>query len=396
MPRYSYEGYSSSGLEVSSVLAASSKESALADLEASGLLITNIHQVLSFGGASKVPTEALYRFNQELLSVTRAGIPLVDSLKMVIPRDDSPLLTSILEKVIDKLSSGSSFSVACKDFPEAFDPIYLASIQTSEHTGDLVEALQQYNAILSRKLNVDKSIKAALYYPAFLASVLVVVLAVLFVFVIPSFSELYDSFDAALPGPTQVILAIAAIAPYAIVASAILLLVATITWKLSDKPKLVLIRVDRALNRVPVIGKTRVNIQFSQIMRMLSGLLVSGSPLVDSLRITAQSFSDKQVGLDLTKVAKSVEHGESFSQAMKHTKHLSSTSTKMLQTGEKSGNLGPMIGELANKVEGELESQLKQFTSLFEPVVMLFLGLIVGFVIVAMYLPIFYLADVVS
>lgn len=395
MPRYRYEGYKQSGIQVCSVVAAPNKNAARVELETSGMLVTSIRPVLA-GVSSRVKPEALSLYNQELLSLIKAGIPLVEAIKMVIPRKDSLLLSSILERLIDDVSAGRPFSEACEDFPEAFDAIYIAAIRTSENTGNLADSLNQYQHLLDRQIKIRKDIKHALYYPAFLLFAVIAVLIVLFVFVVPSFSELYESFDASLPLPTLVILAISKIAPVVVGVVTVICVTGVFLWRIFEKSNATLLKVDSFVNRIIVIGKIRKEIQFSQVMRMLSGLVVSGTPLLEAMKITAYSYKSTMLGDDIGQASNSIESGGNLCDAFEPSIFFSSQSLRMIQSAERSGALGDMLAELAIITESNLETHLKQLTSLFEPIIMLLLGLIVGAVILSMYLPIFYLADIVS
>lgn len=397
MPNFQYKGYDAKGVSVSDTMAARSKEAALEQLNELGLLVTNISTVkFKRGSSAKVKNSDFIVFNQELLALIKAGIPLVDALKMCLPRPKKSSLNSILQQVHQRLLQGKSFSQAIADFPDVFDKVYLSSIQISEQTGSLETALIQYLDYLSKKVEIASKIKQALVYPAFLLTTLIGVMGVLFIFVVPSFSELYEDLGAELPVATQIILNIATVAPHAVIIIILVIVLLTITGKSLELSPTTKVYIDKALNDIPMTGRIRQGIQQSRILRMLDGLLASGSPLVASLNIVSDSFSNTFFGYKLKLVAEEVKGGGAFSISLDKHRFLPEQHLKMIHIGENSGSLADMMANVATYMESQVESQLKAITTLFEPIVMLLLGLLTGAIIISMYLPIFYLAEVVG
>jgi len=331
-----------------------------------------------------------------MIALVRAGVPLADALEMCIPRERQEVFTKILKSVCDYVKQGLNYSEACLKFPEAFDSIYAASIKTGEETGNLLEVLKQYQAYLMRIQKTEREIKQALYYPVFLFASLVVVMTILFVFVVPSFSELYSSLNAELPVITRVTLAVSQVFPVILVFIAFFVIVSTVLWKSMNKPDGLIVWVDGLVNHIPMIGGIRRDLQKSRVTRMLAGLLSAGTPVVPSLKICASAFSKTQLGISMSRSASLVQSGAALSESLKRQNILQPQLVRMIRTGEESGSLAEMLENVAVFIEEKLDTRLSGLTAIFEPAMMLLLGLMVGVVIISMYLPIFFLSEVVG
>lgn len=397
MPTYKFEAYDADGTSLVSTMVAPSQKAAIENLQQAGMLVGKIRPAFTGKVSSRaINNKIFYQFNQELIALVRAGIPLVEALGMCSSRPDDTNFTNILIDVRKKVLGGKSFSEACHDFPEVFDTVYVASIRTSEQTGELREALIHYQSYLERKIKIQKEIKQALYYPIFLIFALGIVLAILFIFVVPKFTELYSGFNMELPFATRMIIKIAQASPIIVACITIFTIAGTAMWNFLEKPKSFLLQLDQILLMLPILGNTRKMLHQSRLMTMLSGLLLAGTPLVLALKISAESLAGLQLGVAIGNVVHDVEEGNKFSESLAKQSALSEQVIKMLDIGENSGALEYMMKEVALYSEEMLDDRLKQITALFEPTLMLLIGLLVGIVIVAMYMPIFFLAEVVQ
>ena len=397
MPYFKYEAYNQSGSKVAGSLVASSKQSAMRELEQGGLFIASVQEQISATILrKKVPQKSFSRFNKEMIALTRAGVPLLDALSMCSTRPNEPYLTGLLNQAKTKVANGERYSSSCESFPEVFDSFYVAAMRTGEHSGDLLKAMRRYQSYLDRKMRVSKEIRNALYYPLFLLSALILVLILLFTFVVPSFAELYESFEAELPFATRAVLALADIVPAVILVLGLCMGAAIGVLRLVDIPNETKVFVDRVILKLPVWGKFRQNVQRSRIMMLLGSLLDAGSSLTNSIQILAMSSRGLNVELSLQKVQQDIENGERFADSVSRHSLLDEQMAGMLASGEKSGSLAQMMDEVSTYLDETVEEQLKAITSLFEPIIMVFLGVLVGIVLIAMYLPIFFMAEVVQ
>lgn len=397
MPRYKFKGYDKDGTEVLDILTAPSRTAAIDELERIGILVTSLRAVILQKTMSRcVSGREFHGFNQEMIALTRAGIPIVECLDMCIPQPNNNPFTEVLRKVRQKVIDGQAYSDACEQYPEVFDLVYVSTVRTSEQTGELLTSLKQYQHYIERRIKLIGEIQQSLYYPAFLLFTLLVVVVILFTFVVPSFTELYESLDAELPKATQIVLFFADITPAILAVIAVFSAIGISAWKSVSKPPSFLIFVDRKLNQLPFMGKLRLMLQQTRVLRMLSGMLSAGTPLVTALKTSARLLPGLEMGEKMRWVASEVESGKKLSDSLNERGVLRGQHIKMINIGEDSGALGEMIDEVTVYLEERLDAYLKRVSSLFEPAVMLLLGVLVGAIIISMYLPIFFLAEVVQ
>lgn len=398
MPRYRYTAFDISGELSNGSIVAANREDASAELEKLGFMVSSLRSSLSLGKSErKVSPKLFFQFNKELVVLVRAGVPLTEAISLLASNSENGSdLSSTLARVHQHLIDGESFSAACAWYSEVFDPVYIASVQMGEHTGRLDAALDNYQLYLKRRITIDRTIKQSLSYPLFLLSTLAVVFVVLFIVVIPKFSTLYESFGAELPMPTQIVLMTANVVPVLLIIGTLIVAMGTIFWRRWDKPLSAYHRLDSVLLSIPVVGAMRQCAQQSRCMRMIGGLLAAGTSLLSAVNVTQVALSRFVVGQALQQAAVAIESGRSFSSVLGDVGLLNEQSLKMLQVGESTGTLSDMLNEIADYYEGILDDSLGRFTSLFEPILMVVVGVLIGAVILAMYLPIFFLAEVVQ
>ncbi|MGE5758684.1 MAG: type II secretion system F family protein, partial [Sideroxydans sp.] len=365
-------------------------------LEGRGLRVQSIRRAtLGVFRRTGINPETFLLFNQEFLALIRAGLTVSDALALSLDHPERNELGQILGHVHQAVHEGKLLSEACAQHIEVFDPLYISAIKTGEKTGDLVSVLARYQDYLRGQMLLQRKIKRAMAYPIFLLVVLVLILAALFGFVMPRFVAMYESFDAALPGPTRLLLDIAEHLPVLV---PLLLMLAGGAWggwhhwSATEKGRT---RIDKWKAGTPILGKLEQTIAVARITRSLSTLLSGGTALVEALRTTRETLRNRAYATHLNTVEQRVTEGGGLAEALRQTKAFPSTVIKMVEVGESSGALEKMLVEAAQYYEEMLEDRLEAVTALIEPLLMLFMGLIVGSVIIVMYLPIFNLANVI-
>ncbi len=396
MPKFSYTVLSENGVVTTGDAHAVSSEELKLKLEGDGLRVQSIRRATSALLRRKAAdSESLLLFNQEFLALLRAGLTVSDALALTLDHPERNELGYVLADVHRAVQEGKLLSEACARHPEVFDPLYISAIRTGEKTGDLVSVLVRHQDYLRRQMTLQRKIKRAMAYPIFLLAVLGLILAALFVFVMPRFVAMYASFGAALPGPTKVLLDIANNLP--LLASVLLLTTAGLwwgwrKWGATERGQAA---IDRWKAGIPILGKLEQIIAIGRIMRSLSTLLSGGTALVEALHSAQESIRNRAYAAHLRSVESRVTEGGSLAAALRQTKAFPATALKMVEVGESSGALEKMLAEAALYYEEMLEDRLETVTSLIEPLLMLVMGLIVGSVIIVMYLPIFNLANVI-
>lgn len=399
MPLYQYSALSERGVLSQGVQAATSVEALRSELAQRGLLVQSIrsqHTGFRLLRRRRVSPEYFQLFNQEFMALIRAGLTIPDALALASNRPDSPMLGSILQRVLEDVRGGALFSEACARHPEAFEGLYIAALHTGEKTGNLAEVLARYQEYLKHKVALRRKISQALAYPVFLLIALVVILAILFVFVMPRFVSMYADFGAELPLPTRVLLGL--VERFYIVGPALLGLGAGgwyvwRRWVATHRGRL---WADNLRERIPYISDVARLVATAQLARSLSTLLAGGTPLVEALRTARESLNNRAYALRLEQATQKVIDGSSLAQAMRQSHLMPDTALRMIEVGEASGGLDSMLGEIALFYEGILDTRLARLMALIEPSIMLLIGLFIGGIIIVMYLPIFHMADVIK
>lgn len=397
MPSFVYVALLPSGVRIREESVADSEDVLRNDLAQRGLLVQTVREKRSRMGfhAGRVTPEDFALFNQEFMALIRAGLTVPDALALAAKRPDSPGLGRMLVRVLHDVQNGVPLSEACARHPEAFERLYVAALRTGEKTGDLFQVLARYHDYLKHRVALRKKLTQALAYPAFLMVALVIILAVLFVFVMPRFVAMYVDLDTELPFPTRMLMAVVErayiVGPLA-VAMAVCAVWGWRRWTATVEGRR---QVDRIREGLPYLGELQRMVSAAQLARSLSTLLAGGTPLVEALRAAAGSLANR-IHLDrLEATTRKVIGGESLAHAVRATRLLPETAARMVEVGEASGGLDTMLAEVAQYYEDILDARLARATALIEPLLMLLMGLIIGGIIIVMYLPIFRMAEVI-
>jgi type IV pilus assembly protein PilC len=398
MPAFAYVALLPTGVRVREEAVADSEDALRADLARRGLLVQSVREKRSRMGfrTGRVSPEEFALFNQEFMALIRAGLTVPDALALAAKRPDSPALGQMLARVLHDVQNGALLSEACARHPEAFERLYVAALRTGEKTGDLFLVLGRYHDYLKHRVALRKKLSQALAYPLFLLVALGVILAVLFVFVMPRFVAMYADLGTQLPLATRVLMALverAYIAVPLVIAAGAAGVWGWRRWTATVDGRR---RVDQIKEGLPFLGELQRVVSAAQLARSLSTLLAGGTPLVDALRTAAGSLSN-QLHLDRLEAAtQRVIGGESLNRAVRATRLMPETAARMVEVGEASGGLDTMLAEVAQFYEDILDARLARSMALIEPLLMLLMGLIIGGIIIVMYLPIFRMAEVIK
>lgn len=400
MPVFSYKAISSSGVPVEGKQAALSIDVLRSELAARDLLLQNArplgswrHRWFNFGAVSR---EQFLLFTQELISLLNSGMSLPAILKILVNRPKQPMLQQALQKILVLVTEGQSLSEACQQYPEIFDRIFIASVNIGENSGDLANALKAYQQQLKTRIRFTQKIKQALAYPAFLGITLVVMLGILFLFVLPRFVAIYDSFGSELPLPTQWLILIVESSHFAIPALLLLMFILYRVFKLLLAKPATGLWLDKAKLRLPYSGDLLKTAYSGQVAGLLSTLLNAGIPLVQAVTITADSMGNRFIHRLLKTINQQIEAGNSLSASLALVDLYPDTSLQIIQAAEASGNLGAMLAEVASYHEQRVDYSLSKLMGFIEPLIMLLMGVIVGGIIFVMYLPIFNVAEIIQ
>lgn len=348
-----------------------------------------------FARGPAVGAEALLLFNHQWIALLRAGLTVPDALSLLGQRSEPVALASVVADVHAQVVRGCSLAEGCAAHPAVFDPLYLAAVQVGEQGGDLAAALARHQEHLARRVALGRRWRQALVYPAFLLVALVVILAALFLFVLPRFVALYADFGAPLPAPTLVLVTLVKHLPEGILIASAAAVAALLLLRRPGLRAKAEHGWSRLLDHLPVLGDAWRHARHARLSRSLASLLAAGMPVVPALAALAQAGGQAPLQRALNQVRRRVEQGDSLSDALRAHALLPTASLQMVSVGESAGSLPSLLAETARFHEERLDHALARATSLLEPVLMLLVGSLVGGIIVVMYLPIFGIAEAI-
>src|SRR5713101_4537773 len=324
----------------------------------------------------KLNIEKFLIFNQQFVTLVRAGLPILKALDLLAERLTDTKLSTHIRNVRDEVRNGAMLSEAFAR-QGVFPPIYVTSVLAGERSGSLAEVIERFITYQKLSLSVRKKLLLSLLYPALLVSLVVCLIVFLITYVVPNFAGLYQSMQAQLPAPTLILIAIGTTARSYVLLGAAALVVAIVGFRAWSHTPSGRETVDRVILRIPIAGEVWLKYQVAQFSRVLSTLLIGGIPLMKAL----------------VKATKMVQEGQSLSGALRATKVFPSLSLDMIEVGESTGALPAMLASVAEFYEDDVSTQVTAALSLIEPVIMIFMGIFVAFVLISLYLPIFSLAD---
>ena len=330
--------------------------------------------------------------NQQFNTLIKAGLPILRALDLLADRASSPKLRPVISQIRDRVREGKSLSEAVSE-AGVFSKVYSTAILAGEKSGNLSGVMDYYIAYQKVSTGVRKKILATLMYPALLVIVAVVIVTYLVTGVIPKFALLYRDLHVDLPAPTRVLIALTVDYRYVFLSGIIavaLLFIAIYFWSRTDEGG---VAFDRLKFRLPIIGDTLLKFQVAQFSRTLATLLTGGTPLVAGLQTASDAISSKLVRGTVSQATQMVREGESLHGALAATRVMPPMALDMIEVGESSGALAPMLTSVAEFYEDEVNLKLGAMVALIEPIMLIFMGILVAFILISLYLPIFSLSS---
>ncbi len=345
------------------------------------------------GGSSKkkVNLDTFLVFNQQFLTLIKAGLPILGSLELLARRQKIPSFRAQLEDVGARVKTGQSISEAF-EAQGGFSLVYTTTLLAGERSGNLEEVLQRYLDFQRVSLTFRKKLKASLIYPALLVCMVIALFIFLITFVVPRFAQLYDQLGTKLPALTVLLLNLGRYAQsYGIYIAIVVVTVGFLTYRWIQT-EAGATTVDKIRIGLPVIGNVWLKYQVGLFSRTLSTLLTGGLPLVPSLETAARSIDSKQIAIAVTRSVATVQEGKGLSESLMATKVFPELAIEMIEVGESTGALPQMLNSVAEFFEEDVQTNLTAAMSLIEPLILIFMGLVVVTILIALYLPIFSLS----
>jgi type IV pilus assembly protein PilC len=386
---------------IEGVYVADSESRLRSELEEKGLFVLSLQRRGGFSGLAaaggrrrRISGQEFLVFNQELATLLKAGMPLVQSLDILRQRVANPTFKAVLDGVHEKVKAGTALSEAFAEHQGLFPRVYSASLMAGERSGNLDEVIRRYVAYEKVIGAVKRRTISALIYPAILVLLMVGLIGIIVVRVVPAFSSFYANFDRELPLSTRVIVGISdAIVTnlWLIVIGLAAIAVLAVGWLQQPGQRS---RVDAMLLRLPWAGETVRKFATSQFARTLATLLGGGLPLVNGLEVAGAAMTNRYLANQVTLVTQRVREGESFAQAMLARGVFPDVAVKMVEVGESTGALQEMLNSLADFYDEDIETEVGRFITLIEPVILVIMGVVIAAVVLALYMPLFELSSV--
>jgi general secretion pathway protein F len=392
MPLFQYKAIGEDGREAKGVVDADSIAMAKERLRNQRILITSIVSVAASKSSTiKLNETQLLSFTRELTQLLNAGLPLYESLVTIEEKQRSSKVHVLFADLCDLLKNGSSLSSAMGKYPETFHEIYLSMVKSAEQTGSLVDAFSQLTLLISKQQKLKKQLFASLAYPAFLGSFCLLVICALFFFVIPSMKELFEG--RSVHPLTHIVISISDFLNNNALALALFLITSVtalvLLWKQESFKK----KFSKFLLTLPYIKKIIAQSALIRFFRSMNMLLSGGVPLVQSLRFAQKAVNNGALEELIAKTELKVVEGKKISELFAEAHFIPALVVRMLTIGEETGNMNLMMRNMAEIYEEELDKDLLQLTTFLQPAVLLFLGAVVGLVVLSILLP---LTDVSS
>jgi type IV pilus assembly protein PilC len=398
MPRYRWEGKTLRGERKKGEMEAPDEGSVRSHLRQQNIIPTRVvakGTEISFSlGKQKVKRKDVAVFTRQLATMIDAGLPLVQSLDILSMQQESKTFKEVIKGIKDDVEGGSTFAGALRKHPKVFDELYVNLVVAGEEGGILDNVLNRLAVYIEKAEALKKKVKSALVYPSTIVAVAVVVVAVLMIFVIPVFDKMFASMGHTLPLPTQIVILMSNLLKkyvFLLVVALVVLFFLFRRYYATEKGKMA---VDSLILRLPVFGILFRKVAVARFSRTLSTLITSGVPILDGLTITSKTAGSKPIEQAIMKARTSISEGETIAEPLARGEVFPPMVTQMIAVGESTGSLDSMLTKIADFYEEEVDVAIATLTSLLEPFLMVFLGVTVGGIVIAMYLPIFKIAQV--
>jgi type IV pilus assembly protein PilC len=402
MPVYKWEGKSRTGQVIKGEMEAPNEEAVTQKLRSQQILATKVKpkgkklELFAGGGKKKITERDVVIFSRQFATMIDAGLPLVQCLDILMNQQDNKTFQKVLSDVKTDVESGSTFSKALGKHPKVFDQLYVALIAAGEVGGILDTIMNRLSAYIEKAMKLKKKVKGALTYPTVVMSVAFVVVMVLLIWVIPVFQKMFEDFGGTLPAPTQVVVNISAFVRgfWFILLPGLVGLYFLFKYLVStDKGRA--IKDDVSL-KLPVFGELLRKVAVAKFTRTLGTMITSGVPILDGLEIVAKTAGNQTIERAILKTKERIAEGKTIAEPLLESGVFPAMVCQMITVGEATGALDVMLAKIADFYEDEVDIATETLTQLLEPLLMVFLGLVVGGLLITMYLPIFKLVTVIG
>ena len=401
MPVYTYKGTNRAGTTVSGEINANSKAELQSQLRRQNITATKMSEkgkefnLPSFGGGVKAKELAI--FTRQFSVMIDAGLPLVQCLEILAGQQENKTFQKVLAATRGSVEGGATLSAAMKQHPKVFDALYVNMVEAGETGGILDTILQRLSTYIEKNVKLARAVKSALVYPIGVITIAAGVITLLLWKVVPIFATLFAGLGVDLPLPTKIVIAasnfIGSIFGLLILVGIVGFIIGLKVWYGTPQGRFAL---DSIILKLPVIGILMKKIAVARFTRTLGTLISSGVPILEGLDITAKTAGNAVVERSLIKVRKSLEEGKTLTEPLKDSEVFPGMVTQMISVGEQTGAMDAMLQKIADFYEEEVDAAVKDLLTALEPIMIVFLGVVVGGVVISMYMPLFSLIGKLS
>jgi len=400
---FEWSGKTSRGIIEKGEITANSKDEVVSQLRNRNITATFIKQKekkalfggLSFGGG--VGDKDIVIFTRQFATMIDAGLPLVQALEILSTQVENKFLAKTIETIKTDVESGSTYADALKKHPKAFTELYANMVAAGESGGILDTILNRLAAYIEKAMKLKKKVKGALVYPIVVSSIAIICIAVIMIFVVPTFSKMFTQMGGTLPLPTLLVINmsnfLAGMGGLLTFLTLVGIIVGIKQFRKTEKGKII---TDKIVLRLPIFGILLRKVAVAKFTRTLGTLISSGVPILDGLEITAKTAGNKVIEYAVMDVKTAVSEGKTLAEPLQKSQVFPPMVTHMIAVGESTGSLDSMMNKIADFYDDEVDNAVSNLTAMMEPMLMVFLGGSVGFIVIAMYLPIFKLMTLIK
>lgn len=396
MPTFKYVAKNAESKNVSGKISADDKQAVIEELRKRKLTIISLNEVKeSAAGPKQAPFQSknikkdeIVIFARQLATMVDAGLPILQGVDALAEQMSHPVFKKILMNVHEDIRLGSSLSASFAKHPRVFDTLFVNMVKVGETGGVLSKVLDRVASYMEKTLRLQRKVKSALVYPCVVVSMAIIITIILLVKVVPTFAGIYESFDQELPGLTLVLIAISTgLQKYLLYLIGLLVIAVTfiVRWHKTDQGARIL---DGMVLRLPVFGEILRKVAISRFSRTLGTLIQSGVPILESLDIVGKTIGNRVLELVVEDVKVHVREGESLATPLGKSDVFPPMVTRMIAVGEKSGQMEKMLSKISEFYDDQVDAAVDGLTSIIEPLIIGVLGVVIGFIVIALFLPI--------
>jgi type IV pilus assembly protein PilC len=399
MPTFTYVARTRDGRKQSGSLAAENRQALMRSLQTQGLIAESVKQdnVRRKRRNVKVKQQEILVFTRQLSTIVNAGLPLLQGLDILSEQMEDPRFSVVCQDIASDVEGGESFSEALKKHPRIFTDLYVSMVRSGEASGNLDGVLLQLADYMEAMAELKRRIRSAMTYPVVAFGMIVLIAAGLIMFVVPQFEEIFGSFDAKLPGPTMALIHVSNILrsfyAFAVVAVFVAIIFAIKLYARTDVGRL---QVHTVMLRLPVFGKLLRKVAISRFTRTLSTLTRSGVAILAALEIAERTAGNEVFARVVRNAGDCVRRGETLAEPLARSGEFPAMVTRMIGVGEKTGALETMLSKISDFYDSEVKAAVDGLTSLIEPILIMLMGIVVGSIVIALFMPILQLSSLVQ